>query len=167
MSSWHRTQDWHIYEVTEITAHTAPALVQTRQGPSTEKWKQIWSPIHKQEAISSWYLLGKTGEEKIGFLQWSVTEYINYTPEQAPTPDDQCKMTSLFVGWFLLLSCACFCLVFFFFLGFCLLISVPCFLFCCFTCFHVGYFCSVLRQRKHEFGWVGRYGGSVRIWERK
>lgn len=153
MSSWHRTQDWHIYEVTEITAHTAPALVQTRQGPSTEKGKQIWSPIHKQEAISSWYLLGKTGEEKIGFLQWSVTEYINYTPEQAPTPDDQCKMTSLFVGWFLLLSCACFCLFFFFrFLSFdfCSLFSVL--LFYLFSC---GVFLFCFKTKK-TWIWMGR-----------
>lgn len=100
--------------LTHIWSHRDYSTHSTCIG-SNQTRPQHWegkTDIKSHPQTRSYFQLILTGEEIISFLQWSVIEYINYTPEQAPTPDDQCKMTSLFVRWFLLLSCACFCIVF-------------------------------------------------------
>lgn len=71
MSFRYNRTDTQMNSVT-MAAHTGPEQIQARWGSSNEKGKWTWSPMPNQEVIC---------KGKIGFLQWSLTGYINQTSE--------------------------------------------------------------------------------------
>ena len=75
-STLRKQQDWCTYEVTgTVAACTGATLVQTRWPPSLQ-WKWTKAPSPTQKLISDWHL--SACKEKVGFLQWSITGYINH-----------------------------------------------------------------------------------------
>lgn len=74
----HNRTDTHTYVLTKtVAAHTGYAQVQIRQNPSTE------GHIEKKSHLKprSYLKLKPDRKVKINFLQWSITQYIYYTPE--------------------------------------------------------------------------------------